>query len=239
VHIYKTTNKISGKIYIGKSQVKNNNYLGSGLYLKRALKKYGKENFIREIIEDNIKDPIILCEKEIYWIEKLNSRNPKTGYNISKGGDGHSAKHSKETKNSLSIKKKEFFKNKENHPMFGKHHKNETIEILKKKCSGRKHTDSEISKMKIAQKGRKHSEETKEKIGKAHKGKKLTKQHKENIKKNHADLSAKNNPMYGKSIYSTWLEKFGKDVANEKYQSWIKKIGIKSKKNWEKKKYGK
>jgi hypothetical protein len=48
--IYKTTNLINGKIYIGQDSNDNKNYLGSGLKLKRAIKKYSKENFIKEVI---------------------------------------------------------------------------------------------------------------------------------------------------------------------------------------------
>lgn len=47
--VYKTTNLISGKIYIGVHGVKslNDSYLGSGINLKKAIKKYGKGNFTR------------------------------------------------------------------------------------------------------------------------------------------------------------------------------------------------
>ena len=45
--IYVTTNKINGKKYIGKHQTSdlNDNYLGSGILLKQAIKKYGKKKF--------------------------------------------------------------------------------------------------------------------------------------------------------------------------------------------------
>lgn len=85
--IYKTTNLINGKIYIGKSTKNNKNYLGSGRTLLKAIKKYGRENFKREIIENDINDIILLNLREIYWIEYYNSRNKKIGYNITKGGE--------------------------------------------------------------------------------------------------------------------------------------------------------
>ena len=50
--IYKTTNLINGKIYVGMHSTDNLNdgYLGSGWILKQVIKKYGKENFKREVL---------------------------------------------------------------------------------------------------------------------------------------------------------------------------------------------
>ena len=56
MYVYKTTNLINGKIYIGISKKKSTDslsYLGSGKALKRALIKYGKINFKKEIIKEN------------------------------------------------------------------------------------------------------------------------------------------------------------------------------------------
>lgn len=58
--------------------------------------------------------------------------------------------------------------------------------------------------------GRHHSEETKKKISDKNKGRKFTEEHKHNISKNHADISGKNNPMYGKI---TWNK--GKHLSDE------------------------
>jgi hypothetical protein len=86
--IYKTTNLINGKYYTGKNATNNPKYLGSGIKLERAIKKYGKENFKREILEDSIQTTELLNEREIYWIKELNATDDSVGYNIALGGDG-------------------------------------------------------------------------------------------------------------------------------------------------------
>jgi len=85
--IYKTTNLINNKIYVG--QDKNNcpTYLGSGKVLKQAIKKYGIENFKKEILS-TCASKEILNKLEIFWIEYLNAGNRGIGYNIAKGGTG-------------------------------------------------------------------------------------------------------------------------------------------------------
>ena len=62
-------------------------------YFCRALRKYGFENFIWNIIEtyqqeNKIELHDILCEREIFWIEKDKTYIPEYGYNMTKGGDG-------------------------------------------------------------------------------------------------------------------------------------------------------
>lgn len=84
--IYKITNLINGKTYIGKDKYNNPKYFGSGLILKQAIKKYGIENFKKDVLqfcpsEDSYND------REIYWIKELNSFYPN-GYNINTGGKG-------------------------------------------------------------------------------------------------------------------------------------------------------
>ena len=76
-YIYKTTNLVNGKIYIGQKKSTiflGEKYLGSGIELVNAIKKYGKENFKVELIEE-LPTKKKLDEREIYWIDKYNSRN--------------------------------------------------------------------------------------------------------------------------------------------------------------------
>lgn len=86
--IYKITNKINGKAYIGKHQTRSldDTYMGSGKYLKHAIKKYGIENFTKEILF------IFETEEEMNFMEKqivtLDFCNSTETYNICEGGQG-------------------------------------------------------------------------------------------------------------------------------------------------------
>lgn len=88
-YIYKTTNLISGKIYIGKRVSKYflPSYLGSGTKLRAAVKGYGKEKFTVELIEE-FESETELDAAEIYYIKLFNCQNPEIGYNIGPGGEG-------------------------------------------------------------------------------------------------------------------------------------------------------
>jgi group I intron endonuclease len=85
--IYKTVNLFNGKFYIGKDAINNPDYFGSGVILERSIKKYGKENFRKEIIE-TCSSLDELNDREVFWIKELNATNRKIGYNIALGGDG-------------------------------------------------------------------------------------------------------------------------------------------------------
>ena len=90
--IYRATNKINGKFYIGRTSYDKlykriNSHIWYSKHKKcnipfpNALKKYGKENFEWEILEEcENKD---MGSREIYWINRL---SPK--YNATLGGDG-------------------------------------------------------------------------------------------------------------------------------------------------------
>lgn len=85
--IYKITNLINKKIYIGKNSTNDPHYMGSGIILEKVKKKYGVDNLVKEVIEIcNTEEE--LNEREKYWIVKLNSTDRKVGYNIAEGGNG-------------------------------------------------------------------------------------------------------------------------------------------------------
>jgi len=86
--IYKITNLIDGKIYIGKHQTKdlNDGYMGSGKHLKSAQTKYGIDNFKKEILfQFDNEDEMNAKEAELVTEEFASS---STNYNICPGGQG-------------------------------------------------------------------------------------------------------------------------------------------------------
>jgi group I intron endonuclease len=107
--IYKSTNKIDKKIYIGQTtqdldkRIKNH-LKESKNNIKRpflmSLKKYGLDNFIFEVIDSasNLEE---LNEKEIFWINFYNSVSPN-GYNLTGGGQGKKLISTKELRLRIS-----------------------------------------------------------------------------------------------------------------------------------------
>lgn len=91
--VYKITNKLNGKIYIGMSKNLKNRWSANGIHYKQskrfynAIQKYGWNNFNKEILVDNLSFEEA-CSLEKENIVKYNSRNRYVGYNIAEGGNG-------------------------------------------------------------------------------------------------------------------------------------------------------
>lgn len=86
-YIYKIHNLTNGKWYIGKHSGNDPAYMGSGKILKLAIKKYGIENFKKEILEE-CETEDTLNEREKWWIASTNAINDPTSYNLVEGGTG-------------------------------------------------------------------------------------------------------------------------------------------------------
>lgn len=103
--VYKITNLLTNEYYIGvhKTINPNDNYLGSGIHIKNQVNKYGKENFIKEIlfIFDKEKDAY---QKEIELIEE--NINNKLCLNIGPGGIGGAKFKGKHHTNVAKLKNK-------------------------------------------------------------------------------------------------------------------------------------
>lgn len=170
--IYETTNLINGKKYIGQKKYDNNrmwpSYLGSGTTLRKAIKKYGKENFKRIILAEAYSKEE-LDQLEIYYIAKFNAVKSRLYYNLAYGGDGGSQTEESRKKISNSLK--------------GRKMNPEAVEKSRKSRIGLKvseETKQKISKTRKEKKvaagenhpnyGKHLSKETRERISKARKG---------------------------------------------------------------------
>lgn len=151
--IYITTNLIDKNQYIGEHSTDdlNDSYLGSGIYLTNAIKKHGKNNFSREILElfETKKEAFDNQEK---YIKIFNTLSPN-GYNISSRG-GHNC-----MSEAMRIKLSNAAKGR----VLTEEHKNKISEANKNQipwCKG---------KTGLSHPNLKHSEETKKKMRKKHK----------------------------------------------------------------------
>lgn len=235
--IYKTTNIVNGKIYIGQDSKNSPTYLGSGTLLKKAIKKYGRKNFIKEILEQ-CENKNLLDKQEKYWIERLNTQNPAIGYNIANGGEGAAGlKHSAETKEKISKIHK------------GKKLSNEHIEIIREYSKQRPKSKEFLERQSCINKhwpkGSKHTDETKQKMSEYHKanpvrywlGKKRpidaiekAKQSNKGFKhsaEHKKKISGEGNPFYGKQHDEETRKKMSeskKSLSPEQKLEWYKKF---------------
>lgn len=157
-YIYKITCISNNKIYIGqhKSLQFDDRYYGSGTYIKRAVNKYGKDNFKIDIIEwvESLDDA---NNRETYYILKYNSIYPN-GYNLRANGSVVGMSTETREKISRGHKGKTTW-------IKGKHHSKETCDKLKKKFAGKNSgVDNHFY-------GKKHTEETKKIIKQKRKNK--------------------------------------------------------------------
>lgn len=142
--IYKATNKLNGKIYIGQTirplDVRMAEHARqSASPFDRAIRKYGLENFEVEVIDtaDTIDE---LNQKEIYWIKYYNTYEGE-GYNACLGGDNTKGFHHRaESKAKMSEAKSRMYIG-ESNPFYGKHHSREVCERFSEQRRGRKLSD--------------------------------------------------------------------------------------------------
>jgi len=174
--IYKITNKINDRVYIGQSNrvnererehfyrlVRNEH---SNEHLQRSYNKHGEGNFLFEIIEETDD----LNNREIYFINEYGGINSDLNYNLKDPLTMEWSEYSK-VKHSKNISG-------ENNPNYGRRWTEEQKEEQSKRLMGltleervgKGKADLAKSKMSKSQTGRKHSEEVKEKIRQANLG---------------------------------------------------------------------
>ena len=160
--IYKYTNKINGKQYIGQTirtfESRHKDHLrANSTYFDRALSKYGEDNFDWEIIYE-ASDADELNQKEMELIQKHNTLSPN-GYNVTLGGNSFNGySHTPETRMKISKAIKAFYKRNPNHlrgennPLYGikwsDEQKLEMSKIKKRFWDGNDEAREEMSRIK-------------------------------------------------------------------------------------------
>lgn len=132
--IYETVNLLNGRRYIGKDSHNDSTYLGSGKIFKQALRKYGRQNFKKTILEvcDNEDH---MNEREKFWIKKFNACASKLYYNIGEGGiGGDNITHNPDRQNIIA---KLSYASSTNNGMTGKNHTEHTKLLQKEASVGR------------------------------------------------------------------------------------------------------
>lgn len=207
--IYKITNTVNNKIYVGKHQTdnKDDDYMGSGKILKRAIEKYGVDKFKKEILfecgsleEMNEKEAEIVDEE---FVARLDTYNVKLG-----GQGGFDYINEKTNWNGFKYINENGLNNKSNQHLI-------VSERIKDDDEYAKEFSLKISNsLKLYYKhnpnpflGKKHTEESKKKISKA----------------NSVRQRGENNSNYGKCwIYNEELKE-NKTIKKEDLNIWLEK----------------
>lgn len=146
-YIYLLTDTRNNKQYVGKHKGVEKNYFTGGKIPRAIAKKYGKEIFKKEILEENIKSLEELAEREKHFIELHDTFS--NGYNLTKGGEGGGEWIYKWPKR----KREKFLKQKSETSSLHKHTQ-ETKDKLRNLHLGMKASDEARKKMSLAQKGK-------------------------------------------------------------------------------------
>jgi group I intron endonuclease len=184
-YIYKTTNLLNQKVYIGKKESSSfvETYLGSGTILAKAIKKYGRENFKVEIIS------WAANSKELDDLEKKLIRlysETHTCYNIAAGGTGG---------NTTSL-----------HPL--------KTDIIKKRGEGVKKWHDSLTEDEKALRGKRISQSKKGKSN-GHKGFKHSKETKEKISKSNMKINRASDSVWRGKHTEAMAKRKGKPLAKK------------------------
>ena len=162
-YIYKITNTVNGKAYIGKSiheptrgRIQRHLSGHGNRVIADAVKDYGKDTFTYEVLEANVFDEF-LYDLEVAYIAKFNTVNPH-GYNLTRGGGG-AGSPSEETRRKIS------------QSLTGKTLSAEHRRKISEGGKGKKRSAETRRKISEARMGIIHSEETRRKLSEAKKGK--------------------------------------------------------------------
>jgi group I intron endonuclease len=154
--VYKITNLVNGKIYIGKTsdaderwekhlKIARNKEDKAYQYLHKSINKYGEDNFKVEVLDNGLTEKIAF-EREEFWIRTFDSQNDNIGMNLTAGGEGATGlKWTEVSRDKIRGENNHNFGKEitpevkaklsaalsgENNPFYGKTHSDKTIEFL-------------------------------------------------------------------------------------------------------------
>jgi GIY-YIG catalytic domain/NUMOD3 motif len=232
---YKITNKINQKYYFGvhETNISDDDYFGSGVAIKKAILKYGKENFTKQVLE------IFETEQEAYQKEyqivNAEQINDPKCYNLTLGGNGgfshinstdincgknNSSKRPEVRKKISDSRKKTISKNPEKYRKVAI----ENFKIATEKWRGSKHTEESKKKMSEAQIGHPCPQSVRAAISKATKGRKDSEKTRQKKSKTHKRLVTEQNIDMGK-----WTRGKSKSLETKRKMSEAAKL------RWQKK----
>ena len=196
-YVYKTVNKLNGKIYVGKhrwsGEGKDPSYFGSGAIIKKVIKGVGKDNLEVEVLEFS-QDEKTNRENEIKWIHQLNSFIPN-GYNLKDEVSGGLIDKDGNFVTSWELMTPE-----------------RREEVKKARAAG---LNREDVKEKISEKSKKAWQR------KSQEERDLVRKHisegwtEESRKSKSKKSTGSKNGMFGKSVFERWVELYGEEKAKE------------------------
>jgi group I intron endonuclease len=144
--IYKITNTVNGKFYIGSAKdidyrwEEHKQYLNGGYHINPKLQHawdfYGNDKFLFEIVEETLSEKIILLDREQHYLDLFKPYMRDIGYNIcptANGGDNITYNPNRD----VFIEKMRTISLGENNPMYGRNHTEESKQLQKEKAKGR------------------------------------------------------------------------------------------------------
>jgi len=208
--LYKITNNINNKIYIGVHKTNNldDDYMGSGKYLKCAIEKYGIENFTKEILETYNSPEEMFNAESLIVNEDFVKR--KDTYNIKEGGFG-GWDH---IKINGMLGKKQTEKHKKALQLYIKNNIKKISENMKNKWKDPIYKEKMIQNGRTAFLDKCHTNITKQKMSISQQGKQL----------------GNKNPQYGTCWIYSPIEEKNKKIKKEELQEWTDKGWIKGRK---------
>src|SRR5210317_45476 len=208
-HLYKITNNLTNEYYIGNRKgSEQGRYWGSGLRIKRHIKKYGKENFTYDILRLDNENKIFKLEERLITNNYI--KNNKLCLNLAPGGQG-----------GFGNMPKDYMKGDKNPS------KRPEVRARLSELMNENHPLVIMSKTNNPNKGKKQPKELKQRISItlkqrykdglvcAMKGKKHSLETRKKMSENHYDVTGKNNPFYGKKHPKEVMEKIKYKISKD------------------------